>query len=298
MNILIVVLVVIIFILVLYLFLFKREIKRINNELERMLKFDSNELLHCEFSNKELHKLLLMVNKAINYTRLKELDLERKNKSLKKEITNITHDLRTPLTSSLGYIDLILKSNLSKEEQERELKIIENRLLRLGELINSFFEFSMIRTNDKKIDMKQVNLIEIIEECISRYYDDFNQKERKIVFNSTIKQCNIFTNCDILKRIIDNLISNSLKHSNSDLVVSFSNKKGKLLTFENDITENNLDIDHIFDEFYTSDISRTKGNTGLGLAIVKEFTELLGGNISARMENNRLIIELLFKKNC
>lgn len=294
MNILIVVLVVIIFILVLYLFLLRREIKRINSELKEILESDSNELLHCELSNKELRKLLLTVNKAINYTRLKELDLERKNKSLKKEITNITHDLRTPLTSSLGYIDLILKSNLSKEEQERELKIIENRLLRLGELINSFFEFSMIRTNDKKIDMKQVNLIEIIEECISRYYDDFNQKERKIVFNSTIKQCNIFTNCDILKRIIDNLISNSLKHSNSDLVVSFSNKKGKLLTFENDINENNLDIDHIFDEFYTSDISRTKGNTGLGLAIAKEFTELLGGNISAEKKNNRLIIELLF----
>lgn len=294
MNILIVVLVVIIFILVLYLFLFKREIKRINNELERILKFDSNELLHSELSNKELHKLLLMVNKAINYTRIKELDLERKNKSLKKEITNITHDLRTPLTSSLGYIDLLLNSDLSKEDKQKELKIIKNRLLRLEELINSFFEFSMIRTNDKNIDIKQVNIIAIIEECISRYYDDFNQKERKIVFNNTIKQCNIFANDDILKRIIDNLISNSLKHSNSDLVVSFSNKKGVLLTFENDITENNLDIDHIFDEFYTSDISRTKGNTGLGLAIAKEFTELLGGNISAKKKNNRLIIELLF----
>ena len=126
MNILVAILIIIIFILIIYLFLLKKEIKRISYNLDEILNIDSNKILHGEFSNKELNELLLKINKMITYVRYKELDLERKNKSLKKEITNITHDLRTPLTSSLGYIDLILKSNLSKEEQERELKIVEN----------------------------------------------------------------------------------------------------------------------------------------------------------------------------
>jgi len=295
MNMLVIILIIIIFILVIYLFLIKKEIKRISHNLDEILNIDSNEILHGEFSNKELNELLLKINKTITYVRYKELDLERKNNSLKKEITNITHDLRTPLTSSLGYIDLILKSNLSKEEQERELKIIENRLLRLEELINSFFEFSVLTTDNKKMDMTQTNLLAIVEECISHYYDDFTKEKRKIVFENEIKKYTILSNGEILKRVIDNLISNSLKHSNSDLIIKLSGEKDIILSFENDIIDNNLDVGHIFDEFYTSDISRTKGNTGLGLAIVKEFTEMLGGKISAERIKNKLIIKIDFK---
>lgn len=292
MNILVAILIIIIFILIIYLFLLKKEIKRISYNLDEILSIDSNKILHGEFSNKELNELLLKINKMITYVRYKELDLERKNKSLKKEITNITHDLRTPLTSSLGYIDLILKSNLSKEEQERELKIVENRLLRLEELINSFFEFSIITTDNKKIDMEQTNLVAVVEKCISHYYDDFTREKRKVVFVNDIKKYNILSNAEILKRIIDNLISNSLKHSNSDLIIKLSEKNDIRLSFENDIVDTNIDIEHIFDEFYTSDISRTKGNTGLGLAIAKEFTEMLGGNISANKLKNKLIIKI------
>lgn len=296
MNILAAILIIIIFILIIYLFLLKKEIKRISCNLDEILSIDSNKILHGEFSNKELNELLLKINKMITYVRYKELDLERKNKSLKKEITNITHDLRTPLTSSLGYIDLILKSNLSKEEQERELKIVENRLLRLEELINSFFEFSIITTDNKKIDMEQTNLVAVVEECISHYYDDFTKKKRKVVFVNDIKKYNILSNAEILKRIIDNLISNSLKHSNSDLIIKLSEKNDIKLSFENDIVDTNIDIEHIFDEFYTSDISRTKGNIGLGLAIAKEFIEMLGGNISANKLKNKLIIKISFNQ--
>lgn len=296
MNILVAILIIIIFILIIYLFLLKKEIKRISYNLDEILSIDSNKILHGEFSNKELNELLLKINKMITYVRYKELDLERKNKSLKKEITNITHDLRTPLTASLGYIDLILKSNLSNEEQERELKIVENRLLRLEELINSFFEFSIITTDNKKIDMEQTNLLAVVEECISHYYDDFTREKRKVVFVNDIKKYNILSNAEILKRIIDNLISNSLKHSNSDLIIKLSEKNDIRLSFENDIVDTNIDIEHIFDEFYTSDISRTKGNTGLGLAIAKEFTEMLGGNISANKLKNKLIIKISFNQ--
>ena len=150
------------------------------------------------------------------------------------------------------------------------MKIIENRLLRLEELINSFFEFSMITTDNKKIDMKQINLVAAVEECISQYYDDFTKEKRRIIFENEIKKYIILSNVEILKRIIDNLINNSLKHSNSDLIIKLSEKNDIRLSFENDIVDTSIDIDHIFDEFYTSDISRTKGNTGLGLAIAKE----------------------------
>ena len=209
MNILVAVLIIIIFMLVIYLFLLKKEIKRISSSLDELLKIDSNQILHGEFTNKELNDLLLKINNMLNYVRNKELNLEHKNTSLKREITNITHDLRTPLTSALGYIDLILNSNLPRDEQEKELKIIENRLLRLEELINSFFEFSVITTKNKKIEMKNINLVGLVEECILRYYDDFVKEKREIIFNTKIKKSIVLSNSEILKRIIDNLISNS-----------------------------------------------------------------------------------------
>lgn len=294
MNILNVIMIAITLLLIIYLFLLKKEIKRISYSLDEILSISSNEILHEEFSNKELKELLFKINKMINYIHHKELDLKQKNNSLKKEITNIAHDLRTPLTSSLGYIDLILKSKLSQEEQERELKIIESKLLRLEELINSFFEFSMITNNNKKIDMKHMNLVAIVEECISHYYDDFTKEKRKIVFDKEMKKCIFLSNDEMMKRVIDNLINNSLKHSNSDLVIALSKKNDVVLSFENNIEDPNFDVDHAFDEFYTSDISRTKGNTGLGLTIVKEFVEILGGKINAKKLKNKLIIKLQF----
>lgn len=297
MNILVVILLTIIFILVIYLFLLKKEIKRIRYDLDEILSIDSNKLLHSEFGDKELNKLLQKINKMITYVKNKEHHLERKNNSLKKEITNITHDLRTPLTSALGYIDLVLKSNLSKDEAIKELKIIENRLLRLNELINSFFEFQVITTSTKEINMEMVNLVAIIEEYISYYYDDFNRRNRKIIFINEIKKCLISSNEEMLKRVVDNLIGNSLKHSNSDLTIQLSKNKDIKLLFENEVIDNNLDVDHIFDEFYTSDISRTKGNTGLGLAIAKTFIENLNGSISAKKNKNILSITIKLKHN-
>jgi len=291
MNILTVILIVIIFILFIYIFLMNYSIRKVNNDLDNILKIDSNQILHRQFSNKELNNLLLKINRLINDTRNKELDLEHKNNFLKKEIINISHDLRTPLTSSLGYIDLILKSNLSKEEKENALRIIENRLLRLEELINAFFEFSMLTTNHKEIEMQQINLVGLVEECISHYYDDFTKAKRTIIFQNELDKC-LLSNEKMLKRIIDNLIHNTLKHSDSDLIIKLLNNQGVQLSFENKITDTNLDVDHIFDEFYTADISRTKGNTGLGLAIAKEFTELLGGTINAKKHKDNLIITI------
>lgn len=230
----------------------------------------------------------------LTFIKNKEHDLEKRNNYLKKEILNITHDLRTPLTSAIGYIDLIMNSNLSKEEQEKELKIIENRLLRLEELVSSFFEFLMVTNANKSISMKEINIIAIIEECISHYYDDFTNQKRKIIFENSMKKCLILSSEELLKRIVDNLIGNSLKHGKGNLVIKISKGSNIKLQFENEMVDTNIDVSHIFDEFYTSDISRNKGNTGLGLAIVKEFVSELKGSISAQKKENKLKIIIKF----
>ena len=200
-------------------------------------------------------------------------------------MTNISHDLRTPLTSALGYIDIILKSDLSEEEKKKDLITIEKRLRRLEELISSFFEFSRIISTNK---------LPTLEESVIVFYDDYKKNNRKILLDCNQRKIIINSNKMLLTRIFENLIGNAYKHSNSDLIIKVEKLNKVKIIFSNELLDNDIDIDRIFDEFYTVDISRTKEGTGLGLAIAKEFTRQLNGKIYAEKQKNQLkiIIEL------
>lgn len=283
----------IIFILLTYIFLEKREIKRIRKEIQIVKKEDTNALLHSESNFSDINKLIKELNTLFSDLKNIKTNVDRKNKELYKMMTNISHDLRTPLTSALGYIDIILNSDLSKEEQEKELKIIEERLKRLEELINSFFEFSKIISNNENVELEEVNLISIIEESILHYYEDFEKEKRKIDFKNYKSKVKILSNEKLLIRIFDNLIGNSFKHSNSDLKIELQIDNNIQIKFINNLLYPELDTEKMFDEFYTVDISRTKSNTGLGLAIAKEFTQQLDGKIYAikKAEALEIIVE-------
>ena len=139
-----------------------------------------------------------------------------------------------------------------------------------------------------------VNLNKVLEESIVGYYEDYEKENREILFSCKENKIIINSNELFLKRIFDNLIGNAYKHSNSNLDIKVTINKSLKIEFKNILHEKKIDIDRIFEEFYTVDISRTKGGTGLGLAIAKEFTEQLGGKISARIEKNFLIIKVEF----
>lgn len=296
MEIILVILVIIILFLVCYLFCMKRELKRIKKELNLVLSRKTNSLVHTEFASKDIRDLVECINTHLTEIKNKESKLERKNTSFTKMIRNISHDLRTPLTSSLGYVSLMLESDMAEKEKSNNLKIVEERLKRLSELIDSFFEFSKIISNNENIKIEEVNLIATLEKSISNHYEDFSTQNRVINFKTNKQKIIINSNEIMLERIFDNLIRNAYKHSISNLDISVKIKDEIEITFINNLTYKNLDTDKIFDEFYTVDISRTKGNTGLGLAIAKEFAEQLNGQISASKNQNKLIIKLKFNK--
>lgn len=293
---LIITLVVIIIILISYLFLLKKELKRITKSIDENKDSDSNTLIHQEISLKELSLVIKEINDLIEKSKETKMKYEQKVEALKKMMVNISHDLRTPLTSALGYIDIILNSDLSKEEQEKGLKIIEERLKRLEELINSFFEFSKMVSGGEAPRLSDINVIALLEESIAHYYEDYKNQKREIELHNAINRYKMLSNKDMLIRIFDNLISNAYKHSEDNLKIEIENINSFKIIFTNTLLYPDLDIDHIFDEFYTVDISRTKGNSGLGLAIAKEFIEQLGGKIYAEKQKENLSIVLEFYK--
>ena len=295
MEIILVIFVIIILFLVCYLFFMKMELRRIKKELDLVLSRKTNGLVHTEFTSKEIHDLVECINTHLTEIKSKESKLERKNANFVKMIRNISHDLRTPLTSSLGYVSLMLESDITEQEKIKNLKIVEERLKRLSELIDSFFEFSKILSNDQIIELDEINLVAVIEKAISNHYEDFSKDNRMIDFKTNKRKIKIKSNEVMLIRVFDNLIRNAYKHSNGNLDIEINQNNDKVkIKFINDLLYNDLDVDRIFDEFYTVDISRTKGNTGLGLAIAKEFVEQLKGKIKADKKNNKLIITIIF----
>ena len=297
MEIIVVILSIILLFLMAYLFLIKRELKKIKKELDLVLSRKTNSLVHVEFTTKEIKELVDCINKHLTNINDKESKLEKKNTNFIKMIRNISHDLRTPLTSSLGYVNLILNSNEKEQEKIKNLKIVEERLKRLSELIDSFFEFTKVLSNDQTIELANVNLVGIMEKSISNHYEDFQELKRMIEFKTPKRKILLNTNEIMLTRVFDNLIRNAYKHSSSNLKIEILEEKNtNKIKFTNDLISEEIDVDQIFDEFYTVDISRTKGNTGLGLAISKEFVEQLNGTIQAKKSHNKLIITITFQR--
>lgn len=294
MEFIIIILIIVIIILLTYLFLYHNEVKHISKEIDNIKDLDSNTLIHSKYNLKNINNLIYKINNLLTESKNIKIDYGNKNKSLMKMMTNISHDLRTPLTSALGYIDIILKSDLSEEEKKKDLITIEKRLRRLEELISSFFEFSRIISTNKLPTLEKINLTSILEESVIVFYDDYKKNNRKILLDCNQRKIIINSNKMLLTRIFENLIGNAYKHSNSDLIIKVEKLNKVKIIFSNELLDNDIDIDRIFDEFYTVDISRTKEGTGLGLAIAKEFTKQLNGNIYAKKNNGQLkiIIEL------
>lgn len=296
MKTIIVVLVILTAFILCYVFLEKAEIKRLKKELDFIMSNDTNRILHTEFNSKELKEFVSAVNMYLSEIQKRKTEIEHKNNNLMVMMRNISHDLRTPLTSAAGYTDLILNSDLTEDEKISEMKIVEARLKRLTELVDSFFEFSKILTTNKEIELETVNLIGILEECIGNFYEDYKKKNREVDFITSNNKISIYTNRTMLSRIFENLISNALKYGSGNLTIEVISENADVIriSFTNRIIDKDLDTGRIFDDFYTTDISRTKGSTGLGLAIAKEFTEQLNGNIEAHIEDDKLVIDTTF----
>ncbi|MCH5267946.1 MAG: HAMP domain-containing histidine kinase [Lachnospiraceae bacterium] len=268
-------------VILLFLFLLqRREIKSISRQLGEIKNKETNALVHSVGSDKVSSDLINEINSLLRIVQSNRIYYEQKKQDLERMMTNISHDLRTPLTSAMGYIQIIQNSNLSEEEKKRELDVIKQRLVRLEELINSFFEFSQIISRGQKPEKEEVNVVAIMEEAIINHFDDYSAGNREIIFECASRKVMLPSHKQMMQRIFDNVISNALKHGRGDLRIVINIGESIKIIFENEMQDTDIDIEHVFDEFYTTDISRTKGNTGLGLAMVKKYTEMLDGTVS------------------
>ena len=276
--------------LIIKIIIMKNEINNIGKSISSIINTDTNNLITISTNDSELKKLANILNKSLKKLRQLEHEYKNGNGELKSSITNISHDLRTPLTAIRGYLDLMDNNNLT-EKQIRYLKIIDSKVNDLTELTEQLFDFSKSIDIQNEIKRENICINDVLKDSIASFYSLF--KEHSITPNIDICNGKVIRllNENMLKRIFENIISNAIKYSERDFkvkmfddgTIEFSNNTGKL---------DQVSLEKIFDRYYT--VRNAKKSNGIGLSIAKQLVDLSDGSIKARYENSYLIIEVKF----
>ncbi|BAB80657.1 sensor histidine kinase [Clostridium perfringens] len=286
-----------ILIVLLIIFILKtKEINRLTLELKKLNSEGKIEKLRLSLPNKNIENLIVEINTLIDDKRKMENIYKEKDMELREAIANMSHDLRTPLTSIMGYVYLLNDDKLDKEERKEYLKIIEKRSLVLNDLITNFYGLSRIQADQYEIKFEPVNLEVVLGEIIAAFYETLDYKFGEPEINIEEGLGPVLGDKQALNRIFTNLIENIIKHGEGEVKISLKKKnKYIVMEFANKAEElEPKDINRIFEKFFTKDRMRTGQNTGLGLAIVKLLVEKQGQKIEAKKVGNRLVINIIW----
>ncbi len=290
---------IIIFILVLmvlllggYTILIQKQLRSINRQLVRRMARDTRQPLTLELINPELDRLTENINRCLKAEESLRLESVREEKRFKELIANISHDLRTPLTAIKGYQQLLDNGCLT-EEQNKKLKVAQKHADELGSLIENFFEYSYLINAEPQINPERINLTNLVTDCLAEAVNSFEERGLIVRLEEALP---IIVTADrgMTVRIVQNLIRNCLAHSAGDVIVRLRQGAQKaVLSFENPLGDaSEIDVNRIFDRFYTGDRARNKASTGLGLAIVKLLAGQMEGSAGAALNENRIIINV------
>lgn len=286
-----------ILIVLLIIFILKtKEINRLTLELKKLNSEGKIEKLRLSLPNKNIENLIVEINTLIDDKRKMDNIYKEKDMELREAIANMSHDLRTPLTSIMGYVYLLNDDKLDKEERKEYLKIIEKRSLVLNDLITNFYGLSRIQADQYEIKFEPVNLELVLGEIIAAFYETLDYKFGEPEINIEEGLGPVLGDKQALNRIFTNLIENIIKHGEGEVKISLK-KKNKYIVMEFSNKAEDLeskDVNRIFEKFFTKDRMRTGQNTGLGLAIVKLLVEKQGQKIEAKKVGNRLVINIIW----
>ena len=274
---------------------YQRQVKDICRQLAFLMKHDSNMLIHREFGLGGIGMLSDRLNDLLELRRKEKRYYQEKETLIADTYTNLSHDIRTPLTSLDGYFQL-MEACENVEEQRRYLNIIHERIHSLNEMLEELFMFTKLKNESYRLELTSCCINRILKETVFSYYDDWVRREIQPDIQITEEQLYIDGNKQGLSRIIQNVIKNGLDHGEKKIRIVLKREQNRaVLRISNQvIASEKIDIEHVFDRFYKADAARSKTSTGLGLSIAREFVRRMNGEIGAKIEENEFIVEMSF----
>lgn len=272
---------------------------------------------------KSLLRLCRSLNRILAARDRSHIQYERAEKQLKQNITNLAHDIRTPLTGASGYLQLARECD-DAGKRDRYLSVAGRRLEELADMLEKLFLYTKLTNEDFTFsdeNMKRLQVLPLLSDCLLSLYTKFEEQNTEPEVRFESESFRVLADEDALRRIFLNLLQNALIHGTGNLTITqriidnepdpqrekpcrkaapdkaMPREAGAhgCLIFENSVPENSTpDPEQMFDLFYKADTARRKASSGLGLFIVKELMKRMGGNASAKLDGNTLRIFLYF----
>lgn len=259
---------------------------------------EENRILHISFPDKEAESFLEAVNAYILVTRKEKITCRNRERELRAQIENISHDLRTPLTAIIGYLELLDVSGMDEENLEM-VKNISGKARSLQRLIGNFYDLSRLELNDYRLQPERLDVSRFAREIALTFYQQFEERRLAVQLTGISAEAMfICADTGAMERIFSNMFQNALRYAKSYFCLRVFRDGGKVcLSFENDTDALRAeDVEHLFERFYMTQKSRTTEGSGLGLTISKLLTEAMGGSAGASLEQGVLRIRYCFEE--
>ncbi|WP_195238002.1 sensor histidine kinase [Romboutsia sp. 1001285H_161024_C4] len=268
----------------------KKQLRKIKIQLNK------KERINIILNDKDVEKIAESFNIFLQEQKRLEINIRNREENLKQSISNISHDLRTPLTAIRGYITLL--ENCTEEERNMYIGILSKKSEELNNLLNNFYELSIFNNDSYQIDIKVIDIVEIIMGTVISNYALIKNKEIEIDNRLPSKPIEVQGEEVVCSRIIQNLVSNAMKYSTGYISIELKEFDEyvifKIRNSVSDLTQD--DLKYLFDRFYTADKSRNRSGSGLGLFIVKVLLDKIDGEVyEVSLNDDILSISILFR---
>lgn len=276
------------------LLLYRRQVRGLSEQLKD-LEPGSNQRLTCSVRDRNILSLCRLVNTYIDSQQKLVLQAREAEEELKYTIASVSHDIRTPLTGASGYMQMAEKTE-DPDKRKEYCRIVRGRLKDLEQLLDQLFLYTKLTSQEISLQMEPVSLFPLVCEVLTGFYGKFQEQNREPSLDFQEEAIRIQGDSSQLKRVLGNLVSNSLSYGLGPLFIV---QKGNTLTFSNKVKDpESIDPDQMFVRFYRGDPSRNaskSSHAGLGLSIARELTQAMGGKIEARLHEDILEIVLTFQ---
>lgn len=276
-------------------FYYRRQIKNVKSQISFLNQHETNMLITSDQKSGCVAELTDELNTLIEQTAALRKEIADNESHLKDTIINLSHDIRTPLTSMDGYFQLLLKSD-DPVERQQYATVISDRLSSLKEMLDELFTYAKLTNKAYEVELSPCAVNEILLSVLFSFYKDIKQRGIEPLVNVPEQDIFIQGNEPALRRIFQNILKNCIEHGNNQLSVRLINTADTVqIYFENDYqTQEPIVANKVFDRFYKADGARSKTSTGLGLSIAKELVERLNGSITGNVKNDIFTITITF----
>ncbi len=279
--------------------LYRRQIVEICRQLDFLEKVKTNKRIQSDLYQREIFDLVNRINQMADRQEEETISNGQKEQRLKETLTNISHDIRTPLTSLKGFFELY-DEETETQKKAHYAQIIRERMDDLSILLEELFTYTKLQNETYELTLEPQNFTKLVLDCLFSFYEQWQEKGICPALSVEERPAYISCNDTAVKRILTNVLRNAIVHGDETIEICYRITKDSVSFHCGNgcAAPSEIDQERVFERFYKGDTARRESSSGLGLSIARELTLRMGGSMDAKIENGMFVVEIIFYGLC